>query len=401
MKKQYRRRRADPESAGSDKEEDEEEEEGEEGEVVLEHNPSRKRERTSTRRQSPERSHRSGGGSGRRSSSGGRTSGSRRRDGGDSSRKRRDRERDRYAEDSRHRRREAGARGGGSGGISYGNLAVGAAGGRGSLAIDKDWQREREVERERASSRRDPRGGAAAGSRDSGVNYGKEADTRERDRARAREKERERERGRERDREREKTKEREREREKDRERDRLLQELAVDSDEDPPKSSGPKEKTGIFSYIKKTAAAINGNNPIAGSSGRDATTADGRAAGADGRAKAAAARAARPNSAALVNILRSDRRTNIRMDREQFDGAQTRLRKLAPEGNDVCDNFSTGCRPDKTGKKDHPFVCTQCPMSFPMATLLSDHLERAHGIFKHPSLITPNKTLSAGLAAET
>ncbi|CAN0081029.1 unnamed protein product, partial [Ectocarpus sp. 13 AM-2016] len=62
---------------------------------------------------------------------------------------------------------------------------------------------------------------------------------------------------------------------------------------------------------------------------------------------------------------------------------------------------STGCRPDKTGKKDHPFVCTQCPMSFPMATQLSDHLERAHGIFKHPSLITPNKTLSAGLAAET
>ena len=144
---------------------------------------------------------------------------------------------------------------------------------------------------------------------------------------------------------RERAKEREREREKDRERDRLLQELAGDSDENPPKSSGPKEKTGIFSYIKKTAAAINGSsgssNPVAGSGGRDDkdTTADGRAAGADGRARAAAARSARPNSAALVNILRSDRRTNIRMDREQFDGAQTRLRKLAPEGNDVRDNF--------------------------------------------------------------
>ena len=48
---------------------------------------------------------------------------------------------------------------------------------------------------------------------------------------------------------------------------------------------------------------------------------------------------ARPNSAALSNILRSDRRTNIRMDREQFDGAQTRLRKLAPEGKEVADNF--------------------------------------------------------------
>lgn len=42
---------------------------------------------------------------------------------------------------------------------------------------------------------------------------------------------------------------------------------------------------------------------------------------------------------ALSNILRSDRRTNIRMDREQFDGAQTRLRKLAPEGKEVADNF--------------------------------------------------------------
>lgn len=34
------------------------------------------------------------------------------------------------------------------------------------------------------------------------------------------------------------------------------------------------------------------------------------------------------------------------------------------------------------------------------ATQLSDHLERAHDVFKHPSLITPNKTLSAGLAAD-
>lgn len=73
------------------------------------------------------------------------------------------------------------------------------------------------------------------------------------------------------------------------------------------------------------------------------TAGDWRAAGADGRAAAAAARAAarvaRPNSAALSSILRSDRRTNIRMDREQFDGAQTRLRKLAPEGKEVADNF--------------------------------------------------------------
>ena len=29
---------------------------------------------------------------------------------------------------------------------------------------------------------------------------------------------------------------------------------------------------------------------------------------------------------------------------------------------------STGCRPDKTGKKDHPFVCNVCPMSFPMVS---------------------------------
>ena len=53
-----------------------------------------------------------------------------------------------------------------------------------------------------------------------------------------------------------------------------------------------------------------------------------------------------------------------------------------------------------TGRKDHPFVCNVCPMSFPMATQLSDHLERAHDIFRHPSLITPNKSLSVGLAAD-
>lgn len=66
----------------------------------------------------------------------------------------------------------------------------------------------------------------------------------------------------------------------------------------------------------------------------------------------------------------------------------------------LCSSRSTGCRPDLTGRKDHPFHCNVCPMSYPMATQLCDHLERAHDIIRHPSLITPNKSLSVGLAAD-
>ncbi|CAM9627004.1 unnamed protein product [Choristocarpus tenellus] len=94
-------------------------------------------------------------------------------------------------------------------------------------------------------------------------------------------------------------------------------------------------------------------------------------------------------------MIRGDRRTNIRMDREQYDASQGRLLNLAPEGNEVKDSFSTGCRPDKTGHKEHPFQCTECPSSFPMATQLSHHLERSHDIIRHPSLITPKTSISA------
>lgn len=95
------------------------------------------------------------------------------------------------------------------------------------------------------------------------------------------------------------------------------------------------------------------------------TAADGRAAGAEGRAAAAAARVARPNSAALSSILRSDRRTNIRMDREQFDGAQTRLRKLAPEGREVADNFRYAA-PRRTAPRRRLSMCV--------------HAQRARGV---------------------
>eukprot|EP00752_Nemacystus_decipiens_P007512 g6712.t2 len=350
MKKQYRRRRVDSESDS-----DEEREEGE----LEEPRKKQHRQQDSAERRSRSRDrHRNG-------------SGSRRRD-------HPDRERDRDSRESeRHRARRPPARDDrDAGGISYGDLAAGARGGgggrsgTGSLQIDVDRKREREREMERERDRA-------------------------RDRERQRERERDRERQREKERDRERERERDRERERERERERHIRE-AVEEEDSSDRPTGPKKKTGIFSYIQTTAEGASGAKPP------QSTAAEGRSAGGEGRSKAAAsgARVARPNSAALSNILRSDRRTNIRMDREQFDGAQTRLRKLAPEGKEVADNFSTGCRPDKTGKKDHPFVCNVCPMSFPMATQLSDHLERAHGVFKHPSLITPNKTLSAGLAAD-
>lgn len=229
---------------------------------------------------------------------------------------------------------------------------------------------------------RDARTGRGGFARDSGVSYGLEADTRERDRDRERERARDREREREREaerereraREREKAREKERQREKDRERERDrerhldIHDEDEDFDDNPRKRSGPKEKTGIFSYIKITTAGnSNGNGDGGGSGGGGASapaapssaasSATGSAAGAEGRVAAGTSRSSRPNSAAIVNILRSDRRTNIRLDREQFDAAQTRLRKLAPEGNDVCDNFR--------------FVCCSCPLLFAAASAAS------------------------------
>ena len=304
------------------------------------------------------------------------------------------RERDRYGdrsrrdEEERRRRggREGNARGygGRDGGASYYSSFV--AGGRG----DRDRERERGRDRGRDLERdpmrdRDARvGGGGRGGRHSETFLGTDRfDSRlERDRdgrrdsrgrpdyaPRERERGNERERGKEREKERERAREKERENEREKGRDRGRdrdgeREPAVGVDrvggarreEDPVRSSAKdaasSKSKGIFSYIAPTGGGsgrsaangeTNGNAPV--SPARPERNGDGALAGAG----AGPARAARPNSTALSNILRSDRRTNHRLDREQFDGAQTRLRRLAPEGNEVKDTFrcarlSTICR---------------------------------------------------------
>lgn len=108
-----------------------------------------------------------------------------------------------------------------------------------------------------------------------------------------------------------------------------------------------KKSKGIFSYIVGgggNSDSIHNESsspaqPQASTTARNGDVADYGPRGGSGAPAAATGRGARPNSMALSSILRSDRRTNNRLDREQFDGAQTRLRKLAPEGDEVKDNF--------------------------------------------------------------
>lgn len=162
-----------------------------------------------------------------------------------------------------------------------------------------------------------------------------------------------RERGRDVDREKERDRERERERERERDRDRgrdrdTERSIATGGDrvggtrrEDPTrpvsKDATNSKSKGIFSYIAPTGAGVSSG--AGGGSDGNKTNAPARTerngdGGTDGPV-----RTVRPNSSALSSILRSDRRTNSRLDREQFDGAQTRLRKLAPEGDEVKDTF--------------------------------------------------------------
>lgn len=106
-----------------------------------------------------------------------------------------------------------------------------------------------------------------------------------------------------------------------------------------------KKSKGIFSYIGGGGGGAGTAGPAGGSSNSNSNSPSRQAGngdasgGTNGSGAQAVARAARPNSSALSSIIRSDRRTNNRLDREQFDGAQTRLRRLAPEGDEVKDNF--------------------------------------------------------------
>ena len=224
----------------------------------------------------------------------------------------------------------------------------------------RDRERDRESERERESTR-DRQRERARDSRDreSTRDRARES-TRDRDRerdregARDREKKSTRDRDRERDRERDSSRDRDRERDRDRhgereerERDRSRRdgrEGSSDFAQDAAGGTKKKSTTGIFSYIASSAAGTaatttNNNNNNDNSPAGMSTEGGGDTAADAGSAATPAPRAVRPNSSALSNILRSDRRINNRLDREQFDAAQSRLRKLAPEGDVVKDNF--------------------------------------------------------------
>ncbi|CAM9345320.1 unnamed protein product [Phaeothamnion confervicola] len=152
----------------------------------------------------------------------------------------------------------------------------------------------------------------------------------------------------------------------------------------------PKIAPGIAAYLQIASLGR-------GSAGAAATTGSrpGAPAAADG---AGAGRAARPNTAALDQLSAGIRRTNERLDREQFKAAEIKLRALGG-GDSITDGYSTGVRPDVVPNTALPYACDRCSDSFAMATRLSDHLRAAHGVIKHASLITPSNAAkkTAGL----
>lgn len=83
------------------------------------------------------------------------------------------------------------------------------------------------------------------------------------------------------------------------------------------------------------------------------------------------------------------------MDRQERHGARQRLEKLtgAREGQEVRDEYSHGMKADIWATKKHPYQCEKCEESYLMAPQLSDHLQKIHGIHRHPSQILPKAPL--------
>ena len=79
-----------------------------------------------------------------------------------------------------------------------------------------------------------------------------------------------------------------------------------------------------------------------------------------------------------------------------------RVNKLiTANGQQLKDVFSRGVKPDVASTRDFPFPCSKCndsAMSFLTSTQLSDHLERAHGVRIHASLLKPSVKKVTGIA---
>eukprot|EP00613_Pedinella_sp_CCMP2098_P042828 CAMPEP_0171794036 /NCGR_PEP_ID=MMETSP0991-20121206/67892_1 /TAXON_ID=483369 /ORGANISM="non described non described, Strain CCMP2098" /LENGTH=378 /DNA_ID=CAMNT_0012404373 /DNA_START=97 /DNA_END=1234 /DNA_ORIENTATION=- len=191
-------------------------------------------------------------------------------------------------------------------------------------------------------------------------------------------------------------------------------------------AASAKAKSGVLQYLKIPLAANT-------------------ASAAAAAAKTGAAESSSVNTSSLRRVLQNDQRSGDRHDRLRAESAQAKLQAISgsarpgdkaggdtgsgrgggggggggdrggaaaepvhlktvtktatASGAKLRDSYSHGMRPDVASEKSLPYECDVCepshrqrpPPSFLTATQLSDHLERRHGVRRHPSLIRPTK----------